>query len=123
MAPDDTDKADWPPHRDAVAAAPRNHRVLWEDDEVRVLDVTVRPGEREELDHHQWPSIMVLLSRPRYVNHDEAGNQVKPAIVLQSDPVFPLAVRLPPQRHYVEVLSGEPAASACHQSGIETPGP
>ena len=30
---------------DAVAAAPKNHKVLYEDDHVRVLEVTVQPGE------------------------------------------------------------------------------
>jgi hypothetical protein len=52
VAPEEGNKRDWPPHLDAVTAAPKNHRVLWEDDQVRVLEVTVRPGEREELRHH-----------------------------------------------------------------------
>ena len=33
----------WPAALDAVAAAPRNHRVLLENEKVRVLDVTVAP--------------------------------------------------------------------------------
>jgi hypothetical protein len=37
---------------DAVAAAPGNHRVLLENDRVRVLEVTVNPGEREPLHAH-----------------------------------------------------------------------
>jgi len=54
--PDDTE---WPPHLDALVAAPANHRLLFEDDAVRVLEVTVEPGERENLHHHRWPSLMV----------------------------------------------------------------
>ena len=54
---------------------------------------------------------MILLARPKYGNYDEDGREIEPAVALPSEPVFPLAVRLPPQRaHYVEVLSGEPQA-------------
>ena len=56
--------AKWPLHLDALVAAPANHRLLFEDDAVRVLEVTVEPGERENLHHHRWPSIMVVLASP-----------------------------------------------------------
>ena len=72
--PDDTE---WPPQLDALVAAPANHRLLFEDDAVRVLEVTVAPGERENLHSHRWPSIMVVLAGPNYVNRD-AGATVPP---------------------------------------------
>jgi hypothetical protein len=123
VAPNDIHKADWPPHLDAVTAAPKNHRVLWEDDQVRVLEVNVEPGEREELHHHQWPSIMILLARPKYRNYDENGREIEPAVALPSEPVFPLAVRLPAQRaHYVEVLSKEPQALRAIRVELKAPG-
>jgi hypothetical protein len=31
---------------DAIAAAPDNHRVVFENEKVRVLEVTIKPGER-----------------------------------------------------------------------------
>jgi hypothetical protein len=31
---------------------------------MRVLEVAVEPGERENLHHHRWPSIMVVLASP-----------------------------------------------------------
>jgi quercetin dioxygenase-like cupin family protein len=43
---------------DAVAAAPGNHKVLLENDEVRVLQVEVAPGEAEPVHEHRWPSII-----------------------------------------------------------------
>ena len=43
---------------DAVAAAPRSHRVLMEDDRIRVLRVEVAPGATEPVHDHRWPSIM-----------------------------------------------------------------
>ena len=33
----ETDEAEWPPHLDALIAAPANHRLLLEDDTMRVL--------------------------------------------------------------------------------------
>jgi len=73
----DTDETEWPPHLEALVAAPANHRVLLEDDAVRVLDVSVEPGERENLHHHRWPSIMVVLARPNYRNFDANGNEAE----------------------------------------------
>ena len=42
---------------DALVAAPGNHRVLLENDQVRVLMVTVGPGETEPPHHHPLPSV------------------------------------------------------------------
>ena len=76
----ETDETEWPPHLEALVAAPANHRLLHEDDEVRVLEVTVQPGERENLHHHRcWPSIMVVLARPDYRNFDAEGNEIPPS--------------------------------------------
>ncbi len=43
---------------DAVAAAPGSHRILLEDDKVRVLRVEVAPGATEPVHDHRWPSVM-----------------------------------------------------------------
>jgi len=43
---------------DAVAAAPGSHRVLMEDDRIRVLRVEVAPGATEPVHDHRWPSVM-----------------------------------------------------------------
>jgi hypothetical protein len=69
----ESDPATWPPELDAVKAAPKNHRVIFESAEVRVLSVTVAPGEREVLHHHRWPSVMVIDSLSKIVDYDEAG--------------------------------------------------
>ncbi len=43
---------------DAVSAAPNSHRVLLEDEKVRVLRVEVAPGVTEPVHDHRWPSVM-----------------------------------------------------------------
>lgn len=55
---------------DAVAAAPGSHRVLLEDDKVRVLRVEIGPGATEPVHDHRWPSIMVF-DRPQPITYVE----------------------------------------------------
>jgi predicted metal-dependent enzyme (double-stranded beta helix superfamily) len=52
----------WTPASDALVAAPANHKLLFENDEVRVLEVTVQPGVREPLHAHRYPSVMYYVS-------------------------------------------------------------
>ncbi len=55
-----TDPASWDPALDAVAAAPKHHRVLFENDKLRVLEVTLESDDEEPLHHHRWPSVFVF---------------------------------------------------------------
>jgi hypothetical protein len=54
--------ADWPfPIAfDSVLAAPNNHKLLYEDDHVRLIEVTIRPGETENLHGHPYPSVFAF---------------------------------------------------------------
>ena len=52
----------WTPANDALAAAPEHHKLLFENDEVRVLEVTVLPGIREPLHSHRYPSVLYYVS-------------------------------------------------------------
>lgn len=45
---------------DAVVAAPQNHKVLFENENLRVLEVILHSGEEEPVHHHRWPSVFVL---------------------------------------------------------------
>lgn len=49
---------DWPDSLDAVVAAPENHKVVFENDKIRILEVTGAPFVLEPLHTHKWPSIM-----------------------------------------------------------------
>ena len=50
----------WDPAHDAVTAAPKHHKVLFENDKLRVLEVTLESDDEEPLHHHRWPSVFVL---------------------------------------------------------------
>jgi hypothetical protein len=55
-----SDPSTWDPALDAVTAAPANHKVLFENDRLRVLEVTLESGDEEPMHHHRWPSVFVF---------------------------------------------------------------
>lgn len=97
---DGTDPATWDPRLDAVLAAPDHHRVLYEDETIRVLSVSVEPGRTEPLHHHRWPSVFVIDRLVKLRDFDHEGREIALPIPAEWEP--PLTVRLPPQPpHYV----------------------
>jgi hypothetical protein len=50
----------WPETMDALQAAPASHRLLMDNDQVRVLDVAIEPGAREPEHTHQAASVMII---------------------------------------------------------------
>ncbi len=54
------DKSGFPDGFDAVQAAPHSHKVIFENDLVRVLEVTIPPpGTTEPMHHHRWPGFFL----------------------------------------------------------------
>lgn len=82
-----SDPSTWDPKLDAVIAAPKHHAVLFENDRVRVLEVTLEPNDEEPVHHHRWPSVFVL-------------DQIKPPVV----DISPEGERLPPNRDVIAAL-------------------
>lgn len=58
---------------DALTTAPDFHRVLLENDAVRVLDTVVRPGDTVPLHTHRWPAVLYVLSWSDFVRKDADG--------------------------------------------------
>jgi hypothetical protein len=54
------DTENWDPALDAVLAGPEHHKVLFENERLRVLEVTLDPDDEEPLHHHRWPSVFVF---------------------------------------------------------------
>jgi quercetin dioxygenase-like cupin family protein len=55
--------SDWPWEEslDALSAAPAQHRLLFENAHVRVLDTRIAPGERTPVHTHRWPAALERL--------------------------------------------------------------
>ena len=100
------DPADWPKNRDAVIAAPENHKILLENEKVRVLEVTVAPGEIERIHHHQWPSVLYVMEAGFFIDRDAQGNVIVDSRKIPEPLTFPLAMYKEPEApHSVENLS------------------
>jgi hypothetical protein len=60
LSMDGTDPATWDPALDGVLAAPENHTVLYEDEAIRVISVSIAPGAIEKPHHHCLPAVFVV---------------------------------------------------------------
>jgi quercetin dioxygenase-like cupin family protein len=58
----------WPETLDAVIAAPGSHRVLMDNERVRVLEVVIEPGTREPEHTHHALSVM-LIGQPAHIRY------------------------------------------------------
>ena len=58
---------------DGVAVAPDNHKVIFENDQVRVLETTISAGEVTPLHTHLTPTVMYVLSGSHFIRRDERG--------------------------------------------------
>lgn len=64
----------WPESLDGPAAAPGSHRVLFENDRVRVIETRIRPGETTPLHTHGEPTVTYILSGSHLLRRDELGH-------------------------------------------------
>lgn len=108
ISTDGTDPKTWDPKGDALIAGKKNHVVIYEDAVIRVLSVTVQPGEIEVAHHHRWPSIIVLDRPTQLENRDASGNVIP--LKLPQDAQKPIVLRVPPEAaHAVTNLDKENA--------------
>jgi hypothetical protein len=61
---------------DGVIAAPGIHAVLFENDEVRVVETKIAVGERTPLHTHLAPTVNYVISGSHFVRRNEAGEVV-----------------------------------------------
>ena len=58
---------------DGAAVAPNNHKVIFENDQVRVLETTIASGEVTPLHTHLALTVMYVLSGSHFIRRDERG--------------------------------------------------
>ena len=63
----------WPSEWDALAAAPEHHRLLLENESVRVLETRIEPGETTPLHTHCWPAVYTVYSWSHFIRRNEMG--------------------------------------------------
>ncbi len=99
----------WPASLDAPTAAPDNHKVMFENERVRVLDVVVGVGGREALHAHCWPSVLYITFRGKLREWDADGKVIREVKDTPPATAFPMTQWLeasPP--HSIENLDTQP---------------
>jgi hypothetical protein len=99
----------WTSAQDAIQAAPRNHRVVLENDKVRVLDVIVPPHTKENVHAHCWPSVLYITEAGKYIDYDVNGKVLFDSRSLTAAPPLPMTIWKDPEApHAVENLDDKP---------------
>ena len=93
----------WPPGLDALVAAPLHHKLLFENEFVRVLDTNISPGEITNVHTHKYAASLYILSWSDFIRYDAAGNVLvdskalslhfPPGTVFWSGPLTPHALK------------------------------
>jgi hypothetical protein len=108
LSMDGSDPATWDPDLDGVLVAPENHTVLYEDDVIRVISVSIAPGAIEKPHHHRLPSVFVVDRMVKLRDFNGATHEEIP-LPVPTGVEFPIIVKFLPQPlHYVENLDTEP---------------
>jgi hypothetical protein len=93
----------WPDELDAMIAAASSHRKLFENDQVRYLEVIIRPGEFVPVHTHRWSSVIYVQSTSDFIRRDGEGRVLfdsRKAGLLPKTPAVEWLGPLPP--HSVE---------------------
>ena len=90
---------EWPESLDALVAAPGYHRLVFENDDVRVLETAIGPGELVPVHTHRWPSVLFVHTTSHFVRRDadgavladtrEAGAAPEPGTCIWMGPMAP----------------------------------
>ena len=68
------DDSAWPAALDALVAAAAHHRLLLENEHVRVIETVIPFGERTADHTHRWPSVQYICSWSDFIRRDGNGH-------------------------------------------------
>ena len=108
LSMDGTDPATWDPALDGVLASPENHTVLYEDEAIRVISVSIAPGAIEKPHHHCLPAVFVVDRLVSVHDFNGATGEEIPLPIPKDAPLPITAKFLPQPLHYVENLDTRP---------------
>jgi hypothetical protein len=81
---------------DAVTAAPEHHKVLLENDQVRVLETIIKPDEETAVHTHIWSGVLYIIAWSNIVRFDEHRNVMMDSRTLPSTPAVGTAMMSAP---------------------------
>ena len=90
----------WPDSLDALVAAPKHHKLVFENERVRILDTKIPAGELVPVHTHRWPAVYYTIVPGEFVRRDGEGNVLLDTRVAPRPGTAAWAESLPP--HSVE---------------------
>lgn len=99
----------WPDSLDALIAAPAHHKLLMENEQVRVLETVISPGDTTPLHTHRWPSVYYVISWSDFVRTNDQGQVMADSRQIEALAARPVALwgeALPP--HALENVGDAP---------------
>ena len=94
---------------DAVIAAPKSHKILLENDRVRVLEVVIQPGEKEPAHTHSLPSVLHIDEPSQILYYDAEGKMIFDSRMSNELRTSPITSYLDPEGlHAVENVGDKP---------------
>ena len=76
----------YPDSLDALIASPQHHKLLFENEFVRVLDTLIPAGETTAIHTHRYPASTYILSWSDFVRLDDKGNVMLDTRTLSKKP-------------------------------------
>lgn len=78
----------WPDELDALIASPQHHKLLFENEFVRVLDTNIAPGEITNVHTHKYPASLYFLSWSHFIRYDAEGNVLLDSRMMENTPAI-----------------------------------
>ena len=92
-----------------MIAAPNSHRILLENDRVRVLEVTIPPHGKEPVHTHRWASVIYMDVPSRFRYCDAQGKLLFESGSDNRKDMKPITMWLKPEEpHAVENMTDIP---------------
>jgi hypothetical protein len=80
----------WPDSLDALTAAASFHKLLFENERVRVLEVRIGPGQFVPVHTHKWPSAVYVASGSDFIRRDDEGKVLFDSRTMGPPPAAPM---------------------------------
>ena len=99
VSPTGPNAPEWPDDLDALVAAPAHHKLLFENERVRVLETRVAAGDRTPVHTHRWPAALYILSWSHFLRYDDQDNLIvdsRAVEAFRSPPTVAWTKPLPP---------------------------
>jgi hypothetical protein len=63
----------WPDSLDAMIAAPDHHRLVFENERMRVIDTVIPAGDTVPVHTHRWPAVYYVIVPGDFIRRDPDG--------------------------------------------------